>query len=714
MRLFPSLFPAILCAAGLGASTAAAAGHDPAGFALAAPGDRALARALARRLAVSRDPDAEIERFLRVHGDRIPATERARDAWFRSGARALPATRRAAANLAWKTATDGSNGASDSEEASANEAAGCAFSSDPHGAAAEPAGVRLSGFAGWRASPRLMDMLREAGDEGGVYRRTVFINQPADYRYIGEDFREAERIGMRTWLTCVGTPAALSPFPDEVDSEFDTGLPEYARFAPTDAVAWADRVLAYVQAMENRYGVVPDFIEIWNEPDRAEWYSGTASDYLALYAAAAQRLRSVRPEIRVGGPGLAGSRSALDGAEGLLFALVRHVASSGAPLDFVSWHNYAPANELLLTRVDSRLDALGSALGAPAFDAVVSEWNIHPSAQGEFGPEFDGSHGAANYAGFVTTAAELGIDANMFFLDRDEDDEAGVSDLAGLGMGAITQHGIKKPVMRLHEILMELARLPSIPVSSPTDEFNVRVFAARRGSEVRYVISNDCVSSDWLVAQRARQHGMDPGWLLPRLRAAGDSSASVESLLAQGLDAEQAQAALALLAEAKEAARHEREPRTVTLRMSGDGAFSVARVLRFDAIHNAPARHRAAILGHLEAAAAHARSSAAAAGAAFLADAGYDVDPQALLSVRGDFFAWAETQAVAYGHAVACWKLLRDCHRDEELAGAAFLNSLPETALAFESPAEAQVSVQGREVLLTVAPNGVVVLDVRL
>ncbi len=588
------------------------------------------------------------------------------------------------------------------------------FVFQPDGAAGPAAGDRLGGFVGYRNSPRLAQAYDDAGARTALYRRTVFLNERENYRYIGEDFRDAQARGRRPWLGVVGTPQILSPHPNETGNSYGTGLPEYARYMPTDATAWADEVLDFIGDMETDYGVVPEFVELWNEPDRVEWFTGTAPEFLRFYGEAAARIRAVRPGMLVGGPGLAGVTSTLDLEQGFLWGLVAFAGSVGAPLDFVSWHHYAPANELHHTGAVQSLKALARSVSLGTMACVVSEWNIYPSAQGPFGAEFDGSHAAANMAGFVTSAYELGLDGNMFFLDLDESNDPGITDLAGVGLGALTHHGIKKPVFRIAEFLFGMSAEEILPVTAPASEVSLRVLVSRAGNRVRILASNDAVSPHWVFVARSQENGMDPGWLYPRWLAAGGRRASVQSLVQVGLTVQQAIAVLMFMPEVFEADRYEVEPRVLTITLSGTAPVTLGDAWRFDATHHAPAAQRTLILPWVELVENGAQRSAASVTAVYLTGEGYPYSTQELLAIQGDFLDWAAQEGIPYGIAVEALKLMRDTLRDERLAYMGQLNTLPETELRAETAAAAGVVLAGRTITMTIEPNGVSVLDLGL
>ncbi len=589
-----------------------------------------------------------------------------------------------------------------------------AFSFQPDGAAGRPAGDRLAGFVGYRNSPRLAQACEDAGTGDGLYRRSVGMHAPDEVRWLGEDFLTARSFGRRLWLNVVGTPQNLSPHPNETGNSYATGLPEFARYPPTDARAWADLVLAFIGDLERDYGVVPDYVEVWNEPDRVEWFTGSPGEFLAFYAAAAARIKAQRPGILIGGPGLAGVTSTLGLEHSFLWAVVSGAAASGAPLDFASWHHYAPANELHATGAVAALKSLARAAGIGPMACIVSEWNIYPSAQGAAGVEFDRSHAAANFAGFITSAYELDLDGNLYFQDLDETDDLGITDLAGKGLGALTLHGIKKPVFRLAEFLYPMAAEDILPVSSPAQEMSMRLFATRAGNRVRLVVSNDAIEPRWVFAFRARENGMEPGWLFPVWITAGGTQATVASLMQAGLSFGQATAVLNFMPQVFAASRYETAPREALIDLLGSAPFTLGAAWRFDEAHNAPAEHLAALAPWLDLAERAAQRAAAAATASFLTALGYPYTTQELLAITIDFLDWAAQEGIPYGYAVDALKLMRDTLRDERLAYVAPINALPETALSAETAAAAGVVLYGRRLSVMLQPNSVTVLDLNL
>jgi len=576
-------------------------------------------------------------------------------------------------------------------------------------------GGRLGGFVGYRNSPRLARMTSNTVAAGSRYRRTWFAHEPSTGQFLGEDFAMAATEDYRLWLHVVGTPSDLSPHPELTENEYGTGLPGFARYLPTDPVEWTNRVLAFINMLETEHGVVPEYLELWNEVERPEWYVGTLEELLAFYTTVSKRVRLLRPELKVGGPALAGYSSTLGGTESVILAYIRNADATNAPLDFVSWHHYAPANELLFSDMANVARDLADSLGLPPIEAIVSEWNIAPSAEGAMGPEFDGSHAAANLAGFLATAYERQLDGNLFFLDVDEDNDPGITDLAGVSLGALTLHGVKKPVFHALGAVHDMMEEDILPIYRPEqDEFNLQVLASRSGDRTRILVSNDVVTGTWMFANRARQFGMEPGWLYDLWLAAGGAQAELEDLIAEGLTQQQAEDLLGFLPEVYAYAERAVEPRDAVITVLGTEDFHVSQVIRFDEENNAPAALVAGLMPELEAAEEDAVWEAAVAVSAFLETwslfytaAELNAVPEAL------FMTWADAEGIPYGIAVSALKLMRDTHRDERLASANFLNNQPETQIQALSAGAAGVAVDGRKLRFQLAPDTLLVIEIQ-
>ncbi|MBQ2038623.1 MAG: hypothetical protein II486_04140 [Thermoguttaceae bacterium] len=152
--------------------------------------------------------------------------------------------------------------------------------------------------------------------------------------------------------------------------------------------------------------------EIWNEPNIVpQMWDSDYESYCRFYVVVAKRLRAEFPNIKIGGPALAGSN----------LAQIKQLADlckrEGAPLDFLSWHCYARyPNELLDPPAEIR-KTLDEA-GFPDAELHLNEWHYFPTewsvvhgtkggdqAKRELSESPTGLHGAeaAAFVDFVLT-----------------------------------------------------------------------------------------------------------------------------------------------------------------------------------------------------------------------------------------------------------------------------------------------------------------------
>jgi hypothetical protein len=110
------------------------------------------------------------------------------------------------------------------------------------------------------------------------------------------------------------------------------------------------------------------FWGIGNEPDGGAFWHGTLSDYLRLYDTVAQAVKSVDPQLAVGGP------ETQTWTPRWIEQLIQHCASARVPLDFVSWHYYS-GNMGEIPEAAARIDSWAHQHGLPSSPKpMVGEW----------------------------------------------------------------------------------------------------------------------------------------------------------------------------------------------------------------------------------------------------------------------------------------------------------------------------------------------------
>ncbi|MFQ5749502.1 MAG: hypothetical protein ACE5H3_08605, partial [Planctomycetota bacterium] len=583
----------------------------------------------------------------------------------------------------------------------------------------EPVGPRMIGMANLGGSKAALLTYKQTFPEGGLYRIFVRVDNEEAAMLAAGQMRLARKAGMHTLLPRVGTPWERAS--DRGTFTPDGGLPAYARSVPVDSAQWAEAAAAIVRAASAEVGAAPDYLEIWNEPGRKEFWTGSRDEFLALFQVAARALKGEFGPFgaRVGGPGKAGpGLRGNGGQESLLLALPRLAAEDGMPLDFLSWHHYILASGLRYHQTIQKLHDRLAQLGLSNVKLLVTEWNVTPSTNGSLGALADGPAAAAQYAGFVSSAADLGLDGQAFFMLLDVGDQQGIADLQGHGVGALTKRGIKKPVYRVLEFLNPMAQEAPVSVDYPSNEWAVSVWGTRSGNRVRLVIGNDAVDPDWVWLHGIREQGADPAVLLAAVRAAGyrvgGALPSIRKLEKAGLSEAEAAIALDVLERTIQAKEVRGHPRSLTLNLDVSSQATVTSVWRFDQEHNNPAAHLDAILPTLTQIEEAAHSQACQDLIDFLTEQGVPAPSELDKLSAEKFRSWATEQGLEPKLALRAWGVYRSSLQEKRTSQIALVNSLPDTALQLESAGQAGIVLDGQTMTLSIEPDGVIVLDLAL
>jgi xylan 1,4-beta-xylosidase len=148
---------------------------------------------------------------------------------------------------------------------------------------------------------------------------------------------------------------------------------------PKDYDRWQALIYNLAQHSIERYGaaeVESWYFEVWNEPDLADFFSGTQQEYLQMYDRAEAGLMQASPNLKVGGPSVAIIGS------GWIGALIDHCMNDGKKLDFISWHKYPyPDDARALNIGDGNAEVVGiinqkkSQYPALNVKNFLTEWN---------------------------------------------------------------------------------------------------------------------------------------------------------------------------------------------------------------------------------------------------------------------------------------------------------------------------------------------------
>ncbi|WP_412070989.1 GH39 family glycosyl hydrolase [Paenibacillus alvei] len=237
---------------------------------------------------------------------------------------------------------------------------------------------------------------------------------------------------------------------------------------PKEQSKWDALVQAFVRHCLNRYGwaeVSRWYFEVWNEPDLSGvCWAGTKEEYFAFYASTVQAIKSVSPELKVGGPALGyGSLWNDTWAEEFL----AYCSDHQVPLDFFSFHVYSEY-PFLKEEADSLTTIMPPSFFRESIERMKAKLSETPYRDVElFMTEWNFSlydrnliHDTMFMAPFViyhalTTLGSMKGLAFWCFTDIFEESIVPPSHFYG-GFGLINRDGLKKPSYYAFQLLHKL------------------------------------------------------------------------------------------------------------------------------------------------------------------------------------------------------------------------------------------------------------------
>jgi xylan 1,4-beta-xylosidase len=218
-------------------------------------------------------------------------------------------------------------------------------------------------------------------DEVGVYNEDEHGNPVYNFSYVDQIYDGLLKNGVRPCVEIGFMPRKLAFNPDALHPFW------YKQNVspPKSMDRWDDLIWHFAQHLVDRYGigeVSQWYFEVWNEPNIDFWNGiPRQKSYFDLYAHTARALKSVSPELRVGGPATAAADWVGDF---LKFAAENHV-----PVDFVSTHAYADdsVENLFGTKEKIPMDERAcrafakvhgeiAASAMPDLPLFITEWNV--------------------------------------------------------------------------------------------------------------------------------------------------------------------------------------------------------------------------------------------------------------------------------------------------------------------------------------------------
>ena len=279
-------------------------------------------------------------------------------------------------------------------------------------------------------------------DTGGAFGKNLYVDIPNLFRDFDADENDPASydFAFTDLLFAALVENKVEPFVRlGVTIENMAFVRKYRIFPPKDFAKWA-RICEHVIAHYNEgwadgfhYGI--SYWEIWNEPDldsedpeKSPLWCGTFDEYCRLYDVSSKWLKARFPSIKVGGFGSCGFYAAEPGVPLRLRAdnpdtpagrrnayrvvcalkFLDFVRDNACPLDFFSFHSYAPANEIL-----EQTGAIALELerrGLDDVELILDEWLPGRSLKRTFTPDL-----AADIASVIVRGQHTRLDMLMLY-----------------------------------------------------------------------------------------------------------------------------------------------------------------------------------------------------------------------------------------------------------------------------------------------------------
>ncbi|MFH8249054.1 beta-xylosidase [Microbacterium sp. B2969] len=336
------------------------------------------------------------------------------------------------------------------------------------------------------------DMFVYRASRGGGFGPATPLDKPVfTFAYVDKVFDAILDTGARPFVE-------LGFMPVELATQTETVFWWKAHCSPpNDMAAWTDLVTATVRHWIDRYGL--DEVrtwpfEVWNEPNLVpHFWTGTRTEYFALYEATATALKAIDAELKVGGPSSSVfvPDSRYDGeyhdrsveaetAEApdpdvlpwkpvWINEFIAYCAERDLPIDFLSTHLY-PTDYAFDTQgagrsISRNRDATRNDLRVmrriiadspyPHAELHVTEWSTSPSSR-------DLMHDTVFAATYIVRAFLQSHDladsiSYWTFTDVFEEGGGGIGPFHG-GFGFVNENGIHKPTFHAMAMLNRLGR----------------------------------------------------------------------------------------------------------------------------------------------------------------------------------------------------------------------------------------------------------------
>ena len=207
-------------------------------------------------------------------------------------------------------------------------------------------------------------------------------------------------------------------------SKIEHEAKKYGTKVPPDFKKWAvicEHIIRhYTEGWATGFKWDIEYWEIWNEPDfpigknGSSTWQGTEEQFFEFYRVAATHLKKCFPKLKIGGPAVMGIYNPW--CDRFLAAMT--AGDKRVPIDFFSWHVYAPDPRAVKARIFAARQLLDK-FGYTKTESILDEWNYLRYGDGE---QFKytiqtiiGLKGAAYAASVMCTGQDTPVDMLMYY-----------------------------------------------------------------------------------------------------------------------------------------------------------------------------------------------------------------------------------------------------------------------------------------------------------
>ena len=171
---------------------------------------------------------------------------------------------------------------------------------------------------------------------------------------------------------------ADTPIFYRLGESIDHSVKKYKIDPPADVDKWinicSNIIRHYTEGLWDGFNYNIEYWEIWNEPDCKDFkmWRGTLEQFNAFYAKVATELKKRFPHLKFGGPAHCGFKD-------LNVDFVKYCATHHAPMDFYSYHCYAPDPFGWIQETPALVRKLLDENGYTGTEIHLNEWHYFPA-----------------------------------------------------------------------------------------------------------------------------------------------------------------------------------------------------------------------------------------------------------------------------------------------------------------------------------------------